>query len=308
MVSTFTTARNLEKPAAGDQIGTWGTASINPDLDVIDAGMGQTATISGAAGNVVLASAQFRCSQIVINSTLVGSISITFPSTFTGPYTVYNACTGSSAFIITMTTTAAGGEVIAAPPGELIDVFNDGTNLRYRNLERVGTIIPTMYSSLPAWIDACTKKPYFNCDGSVFSSATYPVLAVVLAGNTLPDARGSYLATLNQGTARITTGSSTGGVDGDTRGARGGTQTTTLSSQNIPPVPIVDPGHLHRMTAANNLTGGGAANCAQSNFSPLSFMDSCAAFTGITAGNASPTNFPNLPPTTVTGITMIRSA
>ena len=69
MVSTFTTARNLEKPAAGDQVGTWGTASINPDLDVIDAGMGQTATISGAAGNVVLASGQFRCAAITFSLT-----------------------------------------------------------------------------------------------------------------------------------------------------------------------------------------------------------------------------------------------
>src|ERR1700704_6233791 len=128
MVSTFTTARNLEKPAAGDQVGPGGTASINPDLDVIDAGMGQTATISGAAGNVVLASGQFRCAQITFNSTLVGSISATFPTSFTGPYTIYNACSGSSTFIITMGTTVFGGEVICAPPGELIDVFNDGTN------------------------------------------------------------------------------------------------------------------------------------------------------------------------------------
>lgn len=311
MVSTFTTARNLEKPAAGDQVGTWGTASINPDLDVIDAGMGQTTTISAAGGSVVLSGTQFRCAEIVINSTLLASITLTFPTSFTGPYTIFHNATGSSAFIITLTTTAASAQAICAPPGELVDVFNDGTSLRYKNLGRIGSILDTMLSSMPNWVDGCAVKPYLNCDGSAVSSATHPVL--VSQGITiLPDLRGRYRATLNQGTGRITSGSSTGGVDGDTRSASGGSQTTTLSSQNMPPVLITDPGHTHPVTITplvqnenvdgTDIPGGTGASLGSHTYT------SCSATTGITAGNSSPTNFSNLPPTAMGGITMIRAA
>jgi len=315
MVSTFTTARNLEKPAAGDQIGTWGTASINPDLDVIDAGMGQSVAISGAAGNVVLSAAQFRVAAITFNSTLVGSISITFPTSFTGPYSIFNTCTGSSAFIITLQTTTATGEDICAPPGQMVDIWNDGSNLRYRNLPMVGTVVPTMYSSMPAWVDGCSVKPYLNSDGSTFASSVYPALAVILGSTTLPDYRGRYRAALNQGTGRIT--SSQTGVDGNTRGASGGT--VVLSSQNIPPVPITDPGHGHPARFDTQLNGnsdasGGLMLNSDANSNQPAFNGTPDATlghqiggntTGITAGSTSPTGF--VPPTAIAGITMIRA-
>lgn len=325
MVSTFTTARNLEKPAAGDQVGTWGTASINPDLDVIDAGMGQTVAVSGAAGNVVLSAAQFRVAAITFNSTLVGSISITFPTSFTGPYTIYNACSGSSAFIITMGTTATGGQVICAPPGELVDVFNDGANLRYRNLGRVGAFWDYTGSSVPNWVSGCTVPPYLNADGTTFSSATYPFLAVVLGGNTLPDSRGRVRAVLNQGTGRLT---SSAGPDGNTNLASGGTA-TVLSSIHVPPatVSITDPGHLHLLIAAVTLSGfptlnstnqviqgAGAGGQGQYGLSgdntAATIGRSATATTGIsiTVGSSNATAFTNVQPTVVAGITMIRSA
>jgi hypothetical protein len=307
MVSTFTTARNLEKPAAGDQVGTWGTASINPDLDVIDAGMGQRVTIDGSAGSVVLAAAQFRCAQITINSTLLASITLTFPTSFTGGYTMYHAATGSSAFTITLATTAAGGEAICCKPGELFDIFNNGTNIRFRNLGHIGSYWDYAGSSVPNWVSGCTVPPYLNCDGTVFSSATYPQLTAI-TGTTLPDLRGRMRAYLNQGTGRLT--SSQGGVDGNTNYASGGSQTTTLSSVNIPnyALPVTDPGHFHPNQANGTLARGGSDTCPDSTLGGTTF-NSCSATTGISVNSGgSGTPFSNVPPAVVGGITMIRAA
>jgi len=329
MVSTFTTARNLEKPAAGDQVGTWGTATVNPNMDVIDAALGQTATISGAAGNVVLASNQYRCAAITFNSTLVGSISVTFPTSITGSYTIHNVCTGSSAFIITLQTTAAGGEAIACKPGEPFDIWNDGTNIRFRNLGHVGSYWDYAGSSVPNWVSGCSKPPYLNCDGTVFSSATYPQLAVIMAGTTLPDLRGRVRAYLNQGTSRLT--SSLGGVDGNTLLAAGGAQTTTLSSQQLPStaLALTDPGHYHRLlgdtqtdanargllqvgpiptSIAGNATTTAVSYSSGSAASGNQWVETGTTNVTATFGSTTPAAFTNLPPTAIGGLTLIRAA
>lgn len=321
MVSTFTTARNLEKPAAGDQIGTWGTASINPDLDVIDAGMGQRTTIDGSAGSVVLSAAQFRCAQITINSTLLASITLTFPTSFTGPYTMYHAAAGSSTFTITLTTTAAGGEAICCKPGELFDIFNNGTNIRFRNLGHVGTRWSYIGSSVPNWVSGCTVPPYLNEDGTTFSSATYPQLAALI-GTTLPDSRGRANATLNQGTGRLT--SSQAGVDGNTNFAAGGTQTTTLSSVNIPnyALPVTESAHGHptfmsQSGNADDPTGGLRVDSQNTSLQPAFTGTANATIgqqiggntTGLTVNSGgSGTAFSNAQPTVIVGLTLVRAA
>lgn len=297
-----TPAKNLEQPARGSNVGVWDTP-VNNNTGIIDAALGQTATVSVSAGSVVLAANQFQCSQIVLSSTLLANITVTFPTSFTGPYTIAHTATGSSLFTITLQTTA-GGQVICAMPGEVFDVFNDGTNLKYKNIgHRIGQYWDYAGSSVPAWVSGCTVPPYLHCNGSAFSSATYPTLAALI-GTTLPDSQGRFRATLNSGTGRITSGSSTGGVDGNTAFAAGGSQTTTLSSQNMPPVPYTDPGHSHTVAAANN-TGtigpvGGTVGFATITTSTNTI--------GITIGNASPTNFSNLPPAYIGGITLIRAA
>ncbi len=322
MASTFTTARNLEKPGSGDFVGTW-DAPVNANYDVVDAGMGQTATISGAAGSVVLSAAQFRSAQITFNSTLLASITVTFPTSFTGPYVAYNACTGSSAFTITLATTAVGGQAIAVKPGEPCDVWNDGTNLRYRNLGHIGSYWDYAGSSVPNWVSGCTIPPYVACDGTAISSVTHPLLYNIV-GATTPDLRGRSRAYLNQGTGRLT--SSQGGVDGNTNFASGGAQVTTLSSQHIPPVPVTvnETAHGHPVRTdisgsdntntfggfaleSANTTTFGAYTGAPSNTAGEQIGGNTTGIT-VTAGSTSPTAFSLLPPIAVGGITMIRAA
>lgn len=236
MVSTFTPNIQLEEPARGDDVGVWDTP-VNNNMTVVDLVAGGIATIGLNSSPVVLSAAQFQSKGIVFNSTLTASVSITFPTSFKKSYEVTNACTGIN-FVITLGTTAAGGQVIAVPPGETIDVVNDGTNLKYKNLGRVGSYMDFAATAVPGWITACTVPPYLNCDGTSFSSATYPVLAVVLGGTTLPDARGRTRHALNQGTGRVTAGGNS--IDGNTLLAGGGTQ--SLLQVNLPNVNFVNSG------------------------------------------------------------------
>lgn len=317
MVSTFTTARNLEKVGRSDQVGVWDTPE-NSNWDIVDRGMGQATTISGAAGSVVLSGVQAESAQLIFNSTLLANITVTFPTSVTGRYAILHNCTGSSLFTITLGTTAAGGQVIGCPPGRRFEVWNDGVNLDYHNYgPEIGGYWDYAGSSVPNWVDACSpKKPYLNCDGSVISSAVYPVLTGQI-GTTLPDARGRGRFAHNQGTGRIT--SSQTGVDGNTVGAAGGT--VMISSQNLPTSAISDPGHPHQGRAFTgsgdtaNPSGSVWANSAGfynayrfgvAANSAMAVGTTTTDQTGITFGSASPTGI--VPPTYIGGLTMIRAA
>lgn len=307
MPDPTTPNKQLYQPARGADVGTWDTP-VNANWGVIDNSFGGVSTIQLSNASVTLSQAQYQNAFLVFTSTVAGglaaNVTITMPN-IGSFYTVQNLTTNTSAFNVTLATTVLGGQQIALPWGEAVEIFTDGTNVKFVGLGRVGEYWDYAGSSVPSWVTACTVPPYLNCDGTAFSSATYPVLATILGGTTLPDSRGSYRATLNQGTARITSGTSTGGVDGNTLLSRGGSQTVTLSSRNMPPIPLTDPGHQHDLTESitNLAAGSGAGLQYQSSIG----RKTAIATTGITGGSTSPTNFSVLPPTYVGGITMVRA-
>lgn len=324
MASTYTSNLAVEKPGSGDYVGTWNTP-VNSDFDVFDQAIGTHQIIDLSGGSVTLSTAQTRSAQWKFYGALPASVTVTIPGLSSAPGTtisgkswiVQSQCTNSSQYTITLQTTVAGQQVICVPPYDATTVFVEGTNssqagsVKYCNLGRVGTLWDYIGSSVPNWVTGCTVPPYLNCDGTTFSSATYPALATILGSTTLPDTRGRFRANLNQGQSRITSGSSTGGLDGDTNLSGGGSQTTTLSSQNVPSVPITDPGHTHgissgalfitNMTSVADISITGGTALAGSSVT-------ASAVTGISAGSTSPTNFSNIPPAVIIGITMIRSA
>src|SRR5882672_5514277 len=151
MVSTFTPNLQLEEPARGDQVGTWDTP-VNNNETLIDLVAGAINTISLNNSPVVLAAAQFQSKGITFNSTLTGSVAITFPTSFKKSYEIQNLCTGSSAFTITLLTTAAGGAGICCPPGEWMECVNDGVNIKFKNLGRIGSYWDYAGSSVPNWV------------------------------------------------------------------------------------------------------------------------------------------------------------
>lgn len=308
-MSTFTVSKNLEQVARGADLGTWDTPE-NSNWAIVDAALGGTTTIPLNNSNVLLSSPQFQSNLITFNSTLTGSVVITFPSTFTGTYVIQNLCTGTSAFTITLQTTVAGGQVIGCKPGEGFDVFNDGTNLKFYNLDHVGRYWDYAGSSVPNWVSACTVPPYLNCDGTTFSSATYPTLASILGSTTLPDIRGVTRVTLNQGTSRVT--SSNSGLNGNVAYTVGGLEVVTLLTSQIPSHThtVVDPSHSHTFTLANANAVGNTLEAPGSNFvGTLGSQGTNGSVTGIsnsnTGGGALHTN---MQPTTISGICMVRSA
>lgn len=305
----YTANKNLEQVARGANVGTWDTPT-NANWGIVDQSFGGVATVALTNSPVTLSPTQYQCAFITLTGAISANIAITLPAVGSF-YTVQNLTTNTSAFYVTMTTTAAGGETIGLPPGEPTEIFTDGTNVKFRALGRVGTYWDYAGSSVPSWVSACTLPPYLNCDGTSFSSATYPVLAAIFGGTTLPDARGRYRATLNQTTNRIT---SSAGVDGNTARAAGGNMSAgaTLSASMIPAMSaangyITDPGHAHSYSVfvGNNQSASGGNQYNGNN----SGATTGTATTGITVGSASPAGLNlQLPPTYIGGITMIRAA
>jgi microcystin-dependent protein len=322
MVSTFTPNIQIEEPARGDDVGTWDTP-VNSNMTLLDLVAGGIATISGTAGSVVLSAAQFRSKGITINSTLLASITLTFPTSFTKSYEIQNLCTGSSAFVVQLLTTAAGGQVVAVPPGEIVDVVNDGTNLKFKNLGRIGSYWDYAGSSVPNWVQNCTINPYLNCDGTTFSSATYPALANLLGTTTLPDSRGQVRANLNQGTGRLQNG-----ANGNILFSFGGTDTQTLTVGQIPnglvgnnsnspvftgtqtggftPVSNVDPGSNNIASGGANVLGINPNNRSGSLVQVNTTIGSGSVAVQIT--NSGGQAHLNVQPTYVGGLTLIRAA
>ena len=298
----FTPNKNLEQPARGSNVGVWDTP-VNANTGIIDNSFGGLATIPLVNTPVTLSAAQYQCVFLSFTGAISANIPITLPAVGSF-YTVQNLTSNTSAFGLTMLTTAAGGQTIGIPPGEPVEIFTDGTNVKYRNLGRIGTYWDYAGSSVPAWVSACTVPPFLNCNGAAFSSATYPILATIYGGVTLPDLRGKYRATLNQGTGRLT---SSGGVDGNTNLAVGGAQTVVLSTINLPNTtfPVTDPGHSHTTQAFPFLANIGGGFVSQY---PNGSTNTGVATTGISVGSGgSGVPVALLPPTTVAGITMVRS-
>lgn len=313
MVSTFTPNIQLNEPARGDDVGTW-DVPVNANMTLLDLVTGGTATVGLGSGNVTLSAAQFQSNTIIFNSTLIQNTVVTFPTSFTKPYNILHNCTGSSAFTITLQTTATASTFVAIPPGTMCSILNNNNNITFAQLDGpIGTYWDYAGSSVPNWVGACATPPYLNCDGTTFSSATYPQLAVVFGGTTLPDSRGRGRMALNQGTARVN--SSNSFVDGNTRGAAGGNEFMTAHTHTIS-----DPGHNHTISngtfgAPLSVFGGGGtagfsgagANASGGLFAAGTGITLNSAVTGITAQTAGAGGSQNMQPTYVGGITMIRA-
>lgn len=300
----FTTAKGLYQVANSSYVGTWDVPE-NSNWGVVDAALGQITTIQLNNTPVTLSAAQTQSCQIIFSSSaapggnLAGNVAVTFPlvspssTTLTGPYIIQNLCGNSSLFTVTLQTTIVGGQAIACKPGEAFDVINDGTNFKFKNLGHIGSYWDYAGSSVPNWVTACTVPPYLNCDGTAFSSATYPTLAAIL-GTTLPDSRGRARFSLNQTTARLN--STTGALDGDTILAGGGVDGTVVGSNNILQANVAG-SFVAKYATTVVVTVGAAATVLGDNGAGT-----------LTYGSSNPTPLANVPPGFIGGICMIRAA
>lgn len=291
-----TVNRGYATPATGSLVDTWGPV-LNSNFDLIDSNLGGVASIAIAAANVTLNAAQAACGTISISGNPSANILILFPDV-QGWWTVRNLQSAGAFYVAARCV--AGGNQIGLPPGESIDIFSDGVNMNYRNLYgTIGSYMDDAGDAVPAWITGSTIPPYLLCDGSIYSSATYPYLFAKLGTTTLPDARGSLRATLNGGTGRITTAGSS--IDGNTRFSRGGEQAVLLNRTMLPSM-ITD---TKLIVAVPGSSPFGVTTGSSTIPTPNSPTSIDAGFQTITNGGLS---HQNMPPTYIGGITMIRAA
>lgn len=266
-------------------------------------------TLTAPAGSITPSPGPTQAQNAIlkITGTTTGPVAITLP--LPGYYIIDTTGLGLSSSNVVTLRAAGTGQIIGLPFATVRHVYNDGTNVKHCNLQEVGTYTDYAGTAVPTWITSCTVPPFLNCDGSTFSGTTYPLLAVILGGTTLPDLRGVARYTLNQGTGRLTSAAS--GLDGNTLFAIKTTQSTTLITANLPP--YTPAGAVTGNTTPQvpnpvglvSLQGGGAFQTLQTN-SLVTPIIINGTVVGTPQGGTS-TPFGIVGPGTVAGITMIRA-
>lgn len=321
MTSTFTPNFGFELPANGDLVGTWDTPETN-NTATLDLICGGTATIPVSNTTVVLSAAQYKCRHLVFTGVLTSSLAIVFPTGFAKSWEIENQTIGNNSFYIVLTTAVNGTAYVAAPPGEIVEISGDGNGLLYKNFGRIGEYMDLASSAIPPWVgiagfwNVLSAPCWINCDGSAFSSTTYPYLAKVLGGTTLPDHRGRTRAALNQGTGRTGTiingnvALSGGGTDGVTLVAAGHIPTITMAGAatffaNVADVVFDASGFV---TTAQEVVAGRADNNAKYAVVGSAFgTPTISGVVSVVTNNAGGGAHVNTQPTYVGGQTLIRA-
>lgn len=307
----------LAVPVRGSNVGVWDTP-VNNDFSAIDGLFAGVVSVALASSPVTLTSpsgspapgagpTQAQNSVIRFSGTLTANVTVTLP--FPGPLIIDNGTTGN--FVVTLRAGTLG-QVIGVPQGNVRRIYNDGTNVKFADLPDVGSYWDYIGTGVPSWVAACTVPPFLLCNGGAFSGVTYPYLASVLGGTTLPDMRGRARFFLNGGTGRITTAGS--GIDGDTRNSAGGDQDVTIAQGNLPAATLIttitDPGHVHTGFGDSTQSGSGASRLLPIGSGGAVVTAVASNTTGITASTAlggSGTALAMMPPAVIGGITMIRA-
>lgn len=235
-------------PNTGDLVDTWGSAALNPDFVAIDGMLAGVATIGVTNAPVTLTApagaitpspgpVQSQNKVLRFTGTLTGDVRVTLP--LPGSYIIENLTFG--AFVLSFQGVTAT-EVIATEQGSRVEVYNDGANVRFVNLGRVGALeFWGGEQAIPAWVTACTVKPYLLADGVVFNWSDYPYLGrkylAKFGGNgtttsATPDLRGRVPLAYDGTGTRITVAGS--GIDGQVVGAAGGQQSYLFAQNQLP--------------------------------------------------------------------------
>jgi hypothetical protein len=245
MVSSYTTNKNIEKPANGDYNNTWSTP-VNNDWDVIDTAFGGSTLINavGASGTVTLTTAQYRPPVIAISGALTANVNYQLPSGVGGFWYVFNNTSGAFSILL---SSAGGGSTVTIPQGYTVSVISDGTNIGLGTTN--AALISSTYAN-PSWITALAAS---KLTGSVAvtnggtGQTTYTDGQLLIGnstGNTLTK------ATLTAGTGIAITNSA-GGIT-IAAAAGGGTVTSVGGTGTVNGITLTG-----TVTTSGNLTLGG---------------------------------------------------
>ena len=180
------------------------------------------------------------------------------------------------AFTAIASAAVAAGKAVKQELMDLIRTNFDDHESRIGSLEAATVVDGFLVGEVREWAGSTLPSGFLYCDGSAVSRTTYADLFAVISttygvgdGSTtfnLPDCRGRATAgkdnmdnTVGTGggdAGRLTSGGS--GIDGDTLGASGGTETHTLSTAELSSHThtISDPGHDHDVAYKGGSGGG----------------------------------------------------
>lgn len=287
----------LYVPLNGADVGTW-DVPMNANWNLLDVVMAANTAVALSNVPVTLSPAQYNVNMITFSGTLTANVSVIFPTAVKRSWLVQNNCTANTTFNIFCTLFPTFG-FVAIPPGEIVTIVNDGTNIKFVGLGRVGTYWDFAGSAVPNWVTGSNPPPYLNCDGSTFSSSTYPTLTAYLGSTTLPDLRGRTRYTMNQGTGRLTA------IDGNTFGTAGGAN--NILQGHLPNVnfTVTDPQHQHLENLQLTGVTAGVDFLGAVSGPPFTILTQFAA-TGITV-NSGGSGTAYIPPSIVGGLTLVRA-
>jgi len=319
MVNPVTVNLGIIVPLTGADVDTWGEDDVNPNMVAIDGLIGGVQTIgvtnvpvtlTAPAGFVATPSPGPTQSQnrvLRFTGVLSANVRITLP--LPGSYLIDNRTTGN--FVLSFQGVTAT-EVVGIEQGAIVEIYNDGANVRFVNLGRVGSMeFWGGIIAMPAWVLACTVPPYLLCDGTVSNFSAFPYLAARYLGQfggngittfATPDMRGRVPLAYDGTGTRITTAGC--GLNGQTMGATVDTQSITLNATQLPAsIPYTDPGHNHPLhpPAATSTTLGNVWYFGSSNVGTASVITDTSVI-GITINPGGGASHPNVQPSIVAGI------
>jgi len=270
-------------PLTGADVDQWGLLDVNPNMVAVDGFIGgvQTIAVTGAAPLTLTAPAGFTATPspgptqsqnrvLRFTGALTANQQITLP--LPGAYIVENLTTGN--FVLTFRGAVAATEIIAINQGDRVTIYNDGSNVRFVDLGKVGQMeFWVGLTAMPAWVAACTNPPFLLCDGTAtYLFSQFPYLGTRMAANFggngvttfgVPDLRGRYPLAYDGTGTRVTVAEC--GLNGQTMGGAMNAQSVTLNTNQMPShyhiAGIYDPGHSHNYAAPGSTgsTGGGGA-------------------------------------------------
>lgn len=217
----MTTNKNLNTPANGADIDTW-DVPMNANFNMIDAAFGGVTllNVTSLSGTETLTATQYIPPIVEISGTLTAAVTYELPSGVGGIWTIANAATGAFNVIW---ASAAGGTYVILAPGEITQVFCDGTNVGISSSTSGGG------GSTPQIVIASgTTLPLNNV--STFRteigalSASLPALSGVSEGEYVDVEDGDYNASVNNITINPN--------GSDAIDFMGGTYTSFIADQN----------------------------------------------------------------------------
>ncbi len=319
---TRTPNAGLVVDPTGSNVDTWADNVTNPDFTALDGFLCGVQTIGVAATPVTLtAPAAFTATPgggptqsqnrvLRFTGILTADVRVTLP--LPGSYIIENLTTGAHVLSFQGVTAT---EVIGTPQGERLEIYNDGANVRFVGLGRMGSKeLWDGIIAMPAWVGACTVKPYLLCDGSIYNFSDFPYLGARLLGAFggngittfgVPDMQGRLPLAYDGTGVRITVAGC--GINGQTLGASIDQQTITLGTPNLPAYTPSGSIATSIVYSGFNISGGAVLVASLQGNSPAADGSKVTAnFTGVAQGGVS-TPLNNVQPSIVTGIWAIKT-